>query len=121
MTKEVKRNKYKMNLSMEQSNHCGMHMKASFNRVGDGTLKLYQEGEYLGEFNANSFNDKVINIPGGGGKVDDVTVNGVSVVDGKVAKVDLTSYLKTADIDGGDSNSDYSPDQKIDGGYSDGL
>ena len=35
---------------------------------------------------------------GGGGNVDDVTVNGTSVVTNKVAVIDLTSYAETADL-----------------------
>ena len=35
---------------------------------------------------------------GGGGNVDDVTVNGTSVVTNKVAEIDLTSYAETSDL-----------------------
>lgn len=41
----------------------------------------------------------LLNEGGGGGNVDDVKVNGTSVVDAnKVAQIDLTPYAKTADL-----------------------
>lgn len=58
--------------------------------LGNATITITQGGETKGTFTTNQKDDATIELDSGGGSVTDVTVDGVSVMNGTVAEIDLS-------------------------------
>lgn len=87
-------------LSNQTDLQNALNSKADSSSIGNGTVTFTQGGVTKGSITMNQSGNTTIALEqgGGSGTVTDVEVNGSSVMDGTVAKIDLSTYATKTEV-----------------------